>query len=158
MNDTILYISYPHIGTILSYIKVILDKLQGNSTHMLKTAQNKGKSNVGIWRSVLMLQASNGGRDSRSTQPQRGQAVGEGCPLWVPGLPVSFWNACRLLTVPDKNILSLFDHLAYNQKSIQRAKLQLNCFSLYLQDVCLFGLLEYDQEKIYCYWYPFVPF
>ena len=43
MNDTILYISYPHIGTILSYIKVILDKLQGNSTHMLKTAQNKGK-------------------------------------------------------------------------------------------------------------------
>lgn len=49
MNDTILYISYPHIGTILSYIKVILDKLQGNSTHMLKTAQNKGKSNVGIW-------------------------------------------------------------------------------------------------------------
>ena len=50
-------------------------------------------------------------------------------PLWAPGLPVSFWNACRLLTVPDKSILSLFDHLAYNQKSIQRAKLLQNCLA-----------------------------
>lgn len=106
---------------------------------MLKTAQNKEESNVGIWRSVLMLQTVTA-EETAGAPSHKNRRSTKAATSWV-GLPVSFWNTCcRLLTVPDKNILSLFDHLAYNQKSIQKSQAIAELFSLYLHDVCLFGL------------------